>query len=1284
MAIALLVSGVGNLWAQTDVTSTYITNADFEGSYSSLTTVTGTALDSRSVQDPDGWTLTCGGTFHKWDSSVLSSSDATYTSNISKRITIPNTGFGNKTYAFRCQGAKSGEVLRLSQTTKTELPRGKYTLSAKLHTDHKDNMEASLYVNQYTSGRVKATTNAGKDVWDDVSKTFTIVNAKTIEIGVYFSHNTTADYTAAVDNVTLSYENYTDDLSTMITKATALSNGSLSSAISTAQGVLDAKDNTVAYQTTIDDAVATLQAAIISAQSADGSSLTPAIQNPGFEGGQSWYIKTTGGDTYDVDGWTKASAFGSSTYHYSCLATDQKSEGSQSFKVRFNWATASQTFTQTIPELPLGRYTLTADVKVTNGSSSTIDAYIQGNSTKGESITTTTTGFQTITAVVDLNDAGNLDIILGMDYSTTGSSSSECIVYWDNITLTYNNPEALYISTKSSAQDTYDDNDYDNVTGDERTALYDLLNPDPAPSTVAEYFAAIDDINDAVAAFIAAKTNYDYYAGIKAENTVMGAAKLAEEPTTAEAAAAGANTLKVNQYTYVSETYTGNVTDLYVGTWTMTNFEEVTNAEHWSGNSTKYFNKWAASGTTSTLSQTMSLPAGSYVLKVAGRGTGPELSFTDGSVTKYFQLLGGEGLGITKTGVANYTEAAETYANENKGYGWEWRFIKLTLAEAADVTVTLKITRTSSAGWGSFSDFAVLATPLTESLNRYNLALTAATTAKAADDYANVLGGSEDVALTAAIDADGLLDKTSTTDLNTATSTLTSRTAAFTNATTVSNYDRLAAAIAEATSIGVDPSAYAVTTSTTADAALSNANTLYACMLNDQKTAKAKKTLGFEKDEYAPYNNVDILAAWVKADAITTVADASTDVLDDAITSLNGASWSSANATEVNAVYDGTLANAPIQATSENVVLPGWVTKSGNTRQTFKGTAEDGKACLADAEANVGLFVHPGTYSYGETTGYTMPLKAGVIYVVRAKYCSWANNSNNDFTLTIKKNGGGNVATKAFGANKTACTEVGALKEVKLFFSPAADGDHTLDVVIDGNTFMTDFHVERATIDIDEDVSYTALAGNAPVTLTRTFNDDAWNTLVLPFDMTLSEAKAVFGDGITIANYTGTTTLGSGNDQLQFSTESASIHANEPVLIYGVSESGPFNITNRSIVSATPTLTPASASYSFVGSYNASTELAAGDYFIASDNNIYYVGATLPTMKGTRAFFRPVGSGDVKAAGFTIDGVETGILTLDGDNSQVLSGDIYTISGVRVSAPVKGLNIVNGKKVFIK
>lgn len=801
------------MWAQTDVTSTYLTNADFEGSYSSLTTVTGTALDSRSVQDPDGWTLTCGGTFHKWDSSVLKSTDATYSSNISKRITIPNTGFGNQTYAFRCQGSKSGETLRLSQTTKTELPRGKYTLSAKLHTDHKDNMEASLYINQYASGRTKATTNAGKDVWDDVSKSFTIVSPRTIEVGVYFSHNTTADYTAAVDNVTLSYENYTDDLSTMITKATALSNGSLTSAISTAQGVLDSKNNTVAYQTTIDNAVATLQAAIISAQSADGSSLTPAIQNPGFEGGQSWYVKTAGADTYDVDQWTKASAFDAGTYHYSCLTTDQKSEGSNSFKVRLNWASQSQTFTQRIPELPLGRYTLTADVKATNGGSSTIDFYIKGNSTKGESITAATSDFQTITAVVDLNTAGDLDIILGMDYTNLSSASSEAIAYWDNVTLTYNNPEALYTSTKSAAQDTYNDHDYDNVTGDERTALYGLLNPSPAPSTVAEYFAAIDDINDAVAAFTAAKTNYDKYVA-EAEN----ADALGVDPIPAlDVASNYSDKLKaliVLEDDAVTTGYPEDATGVVdawdvangeLNTWTKNNVGEG-NTDHWSGNSVTYYNTYSGSGFTMSAKKTVSLPAGSYVLKAAARCNKVNeadqfyLGVTvDGeSLVKeiYTSTGGGSGLGIDKTGAANYTAADDTYANSNNGFGWEWRFVPFTLTETKDVE--LKITANILAtGWVSFSDIQLLTTSSNEAVfaQIYNNAKTSAEDARDHDNYTNV-DGKEKKDLTDAIDASVTA---SIAGYSSQKSTLDDAIAAFTAAKT--NYNSLATAISNANTI---------------------------------------------------------------------------------------------------------------------------------------------------------------------------------------------------------------------------------------------------------------------------------------------------------------------------------------------------------------------------------------------------------------------------------------------------------------------------------------------------
>ena len=220
------------------------------------------------------------------------------------------------------------------------------------------------------------------------------------------------------------------------------------------------------------------------------------------------------------------------------------------------------------------------------------------------------------------------------------------------------------------------------------------------------------------------------------------------------------------------------------------------------------------------------------------------------------------------------------------------------------------------------------------------------------------------------------------------------------------------------------------------------------------------KALGFEAEEYAPYNNVEALVALAAAKAIDpTVENMQEDVL--ALNhALTAAVWT-ANTEEVNAIYDGTLRNAPIQATSENVVLPGWTTQSGNTRQTFKGTDENGKACLADAIDQVGLFVHPGTYVYGLQTGYTMPLKENTVYTVEAKYCAWQGTSNNDFTLSVYDSEY-ELAYKSYGPATGDCTQEGALKAVKLTFRSSLADNCLLYVGANGNTFMTDFILKKA------------------------------------------------------------------------------------------------------------------------------------------------------------------------------------------------------------------------------
>ncbi len=451
--------------------------------------------------------------------------------------------------------------------------------------------------------------------------------------------------------------------------------------------------------------------------------------------------------------------------------------------------------------------------------------------------------------------------------------------------------------------------------------------------------------------------------------------------------------------------------------------------------------------------------------------------------------------------------------------------------------------------------------------------------------------------------------------------------------------------------------------------------------LNTAIEAAEGMALGFDVDEYAPYNNVAVLEALATAKAFDqTASNWQTDV-QAVTTALTGATWT-ANTEEVNAIYDGTLANATIQATSENVVLPGWVTKSGNTRQTFSGTGEDGKACLADAEDGVGLFVHPGTYNYGETTGYTMPLDAGVKYVAEAKYCAWADDSNKDFTLTILK-GSETIATKSYGANATACTTEGALKHVKLFFDVAEAGDYVLSVVVNGNTFMTDFIIKKAVaedVTISEEDSYTPEETYANVTLTRTIKADTWNSFVVPFAISNDDLKAAFGNDVAVAEYSDE---GESADAVTVNfnkMETPAITANVPVLLKTSTAGTSYTFNGVMTAEGTPTKT--GTYFDFVGTYAASMTVEAGDYFIGSNKLYKSTGAT--TLKGTRAYLQDKTEAGVKALTLVIDGLTTGIATIENGELNIEEGAIYNVAGQRLNKLQKGLNIVNGKKVLVK
>lgn len=299
-----------------------------------------------------------------------------------------------------------------------------------------------------------------------------------------------------------------------------------------------------------------------------------------------------------------------------------------------------------------------------------------------------------------------------------------------------------WLTAWATANTNYASETYKNVTGSERSALKTEIDKDE-PSTADAYDSAASALTTANSAFTAAKTNYDKYAAEVANATALGV-----DPVPAlDVASNYSDKLKaliVLEDAAVTAGFTQDITARVVDSWSTSNADEKTDAEHWSGESHTYYNRYQDSGFTMYAKKTVSLPAGTYVLKAAARcdkrneENGYYLGVTiDGEQTKelYTSTSGGTGKGIATNGNANYTEG--TFANEGAGYGWEWRFVGFTLVETKEVE--LKISANILAkGWVSFSDIQLLTTSATEKNVLIKLLNEEITAAAAIDKTTNV------------------------------------------------------------------------------------------------------------------------------------------------------------------------------------------------------------------------------------------------------------------------------------------------------------------------------------------------------------------------------------------------------------------------------------------------------------------------------------------------------------------------------------------------------------------
>lgn len=205
--------------------------------------------------------------------------------------------------------------------------------------------------------------------------------------------------------------------------------------------------------------------------------------------------------------------------------------------------------------------------------------------------------------------------------------------------------------------------------------------------------------------------------------------------------------------------------------------------------------------------------------------------------------------------------------------------------------------------------------------------------------------------------------------------------------------------------------------------------------------------------------------------------------------------------------------------------------------------------------------------------------------------------------------------------------------------------------------------------------------GETDVILNRNFNANAYNTLVLPFNMTTAQIEDVFGSDAKVYNYAGT----EGDNTVTLKFEPATtITANKPVFIYGATNAENKFIAGVTIVDADqPTITDNNGAFNFVGVYAIST-VAAGDIYINSNNELKTSAAGTTRLQPTRAYFKKVGTAEVKA--FSISDEATGIVVVENGNVNLYKGEAYNLSGQKVSAKAmkSGIYVIGGRKVVVK
>lgn len=933
-----------------------------------------------------------------------------------------------------------------------------------------------------------------------------------------------------------------------------------------------------------------------------GAIYTEAIENPSFETNNlsPWLSSKTGDTGVKLN----------SNSNY----TINNADGKYIFNT-WTGDNSEKYIKQTLTDLPRGYYTVTALVASDAGNTIKIyagDKYIVAQaSSEGKSV-----GVEYSTPKVRVVD-GTLEI----------GATSTSWYKMDNFRLTYYGPyseflKEEYSQVKKDGNALLHNEEYSLINGDERATILSLLNS-KEPVNDSEYEAAIEKLNTAISTFKSAKTAYDNYAEEVAVAEKFGLK--VEAPATAAAATEALKTLNVAEYNAATNDYT---TAIKLGEWTTTGASKFSN-EHWSGETRSYLNQtdgenlgYNSNKWTMTCKQTLTLPAGEYVFKAAGRKSAN--AFMKLSVKNGETLIGevsnfpngNVGLGITTDGKASF-DSNDKFANNNNGSGWQWRFVPFTLDDETQITFDIEAGADVIHNWASFGDYTVMAKPsVAASIAAYNQAVDDAKAALAVE-VNKVVTGEELTNLNAALSADK--GKTKET-IDAATKKIQECTTAFTAA---------------------QPKYQA---------------------LVDAKTLVQEELAYASKDKYTAFTTS-------KEATATTAADAETKA-NAIIAARRAYVESNGKAEGVKGAVDCT---DKLQVTVAGEKMPDVSSDNLGINAGEGATDSEGNKTNKYYDTN-GAFWGSDNLK-AQMTQNVSGLKSGkYLLTVAAR----GDASLNNLTLT--------AGSKSVNLPVQTPKNVFGNNWDDYSIETIVDNSGNLNIKIEGKTTKShawfsfnNFRLVRLSeaVTLDEAADNAIEAKEAAdVTLKRTFVANKWNTLVLPFAVSDADVKTTFGADAKVVVYSN-----ADDANINFTTSTKGIEANVPVLIMpaAVNAENTYTFNSVSIVVADPKAD--GTSYSFVGSYKP-YDLVNDDYMLYADKWWKTEAADSYKIKAFRAYIKANTPAAAKQLNLVIDGQTTG-LKLNTVNGNI-EGETYNIAGQRVANSYKGLIIKNGKKIIKK